>query len=306
MSYQIRPGHDLSEEAKRIARVQYDKAIEILETERGGRHTAIHDARKRFKRLRGLLRLVRSGAPDFCIAENARLRDTAATLSVARDATALVETMDRLYGTAQPADDLAVLLAIRHRLAERRDNIVASETGLDDKIAATIAECRAGRAALSSLALPKSPKKAARLLASGFAKTYGRACSSFEAAERSGVAEDWHDLRKRIKYHWMHVNLLRTVWPGQMRLRAEVADQAGEILGEDHDLDVLGELVAAAPRDVGTRREIAVLRSVTEKESARLRDAFRVIAKDLLRDPSAVVKSRMLALWAAAAEECNP
>ena len=303
MSYQIRPGHGLTEEIVRIAQVQFHKASEILETERGGRHTAIHDARKRFKRLRGLLRLVRDGAPDFCIAENARLRDTAATLSVARDATALVETMDRLYGTAQPADDLAVLLSIRHRLAERRDKIVAAETGLDEKIAAAVAECRAGIAALPSLTLPKSPKKAARLLASGLAKTYGRACSSFEAAEQSGVAEDWHDLRKRIKYHWMHVNLLRQAWPGQMRLRAEVADQAGEILGEDHDLDVLTELIAAAPCQVGSESEIAVLRRVMDAESRRLRDAFRVIAADLLRDPKDVVKARILALWNAAAAE---
>ncbi|WP_421854621.1 CHAD domain-containing protein [Oricola sp.] len=301
MSYRIRPGLDLTGEVARIAQAQYGKAIDILKTERGGRHEAIHDARKRFKRLRGLLRLVRAGDPEFCLAENARLRDTAGTLSVVRDATALVETMDRLYGTAQPADDLAVLLAVRHRLAERRDTIAASETGLDEKIADAIAECRAGTAALASLSLPKGPNKSAKLLAAGFAKTYGRACTSFEAAEQSGIDEDWHDLRKRIKYHWMHSNLLREVWPGQMRLRAAVADRAGEALGEDHDLSVLGDLIDAAPGEVGNAREIAVVRAVIAKESARLREEFRTIAADLLRDPKDLVKSRFIALWNAAA-----
>lgn len=88
MSYRIRPGKDLTTEVVRIAEIQYDRAIETLGDQPKGRYQAIHDARKRFKKLRGLFRLVREAAPDFYEAENARIRDMARTLSTVRDATA--------------------------------------------------------------------------------------------------------------------------------------------------------------------------------------------------------------------------
>jgi CHAD domain-containing protein len=229
LTYHIRPGRDLTDEVARVARDQYKKAIGILGATGDERHKAVHDARKRFKKLRGLFRLVRKASPDFYERENARLRDTAGTLSTMRDATALVETMDRLYGTALPPDDLAVLLAIRHRFAARRDAIAASESGLDERMAEAIGECRNGIDALKKLSLPGSRKKAAKLLAGGFAKTYGRARDDWVMAKESGAAADWHDLRKRVKYHWMHVKLLRPLWPGQMRLRATAAKRRGRV-----------------------------------------------------------------------------
>ncbi len=91
MSYRIRPGQLLTGEVVRIAEIQYERAIHVLRRQPDGPYQAIHDARKRFKRLRGLFRLVRAAAPDFFARENARLRDMAATLSEVRDATALVE-----------------------------------------------------------------------------------------------------------------------------------------------------------------------------------------------------------------------
>jgi hypothetical protein len=40
-------------------------------------------------------------------------------------------------------------------------------------------------------------------------------------------------LRKRVKYHRMHMQLMSPAWPGDMAMRAEVADLAGEALGDD-------------------------------------------------------------------------
>lgn len=99
MSYRIRPGKPLTGEVTRVAENQYARAIEVLRDRPDGPYEAIHDARKGFKRLRGLFRLVRGPAPDFYASENARLRDIARTLSVVRDATALVEALDHLLAS---------------------------------------------------------------------------------------------------------------------------------------------------------------------------------------------------------------
>tara|TARA_R110002020_G_scaffold34066_22_gene103678 strand:+ start:7669 stop:8577 length:909 start_codon:yes stop_codon:yes gene_type:complete len=297
MSYRIRPGKSLSGEFRRVARHQYTMAIDILTHQPDGPDEAIHDARKCFKRLRGLIRLVGDVAPEFRDNENARVRDIARTLASARDATALVEALDRLIVSEATAANHDSLFAIHARLAERRDRIAAEETGIEDRIAAAITGCEDGIKALHQLRLPGKRRKATAVLARGAAKNYGRAVSALARAGASSNPDDWHDLRKRIKYHRMHVQLLSTAWPGEMGLRAEIADLAGEALGDDHDLTSLDALIAADPAAIGTDDEIAILRRCMAARSARLHDQVHAIVTNLLKDDRRVVESRIAALW---------
>lgn len=301
MAYRIDPGEPLRDSVARVARDQLEKAIEIMYREPNGRHEAVHEARKRFKKLRGLYRLVRKDAPDFYAAENARLRDTAKSLSAVRDATALVETMDRLLKNQATKDNTATLSAIRHRLEARRDGIAESEADIDDKVAAAISACEDAIEAVDALKLPDKPKKASRIAAKGLARTYGRALAAFEAAQKTGKAEDWHELRKRMKYHWMHANLLRKIWPGEMKLRAAKAKEAADDLGDDHDLAVMEDLIGSEPRTIGRKEEIAILRKALEKESKRLRGKATETLDDLLSDPKKIVRKRIRALYRDAA-----
>jgi len=301
MSYRIRPDKELTKEVVRVATAQYEKAIDILYHETNGRYQAVHDARKRFKRLRGLFRLVRDGQPEVCARENDRVRDIAKTLSMVRDATALVETLDRLLEFDATDENEVVLGAIRGRLAGRRDRIAAGETDLSGKILAAIAACEEGIEALGDFDLPQKPDKAAALLASGAAKNYARAVNAFKTAKKTGDPADWHDLRKRVKYHWMHVQLLSPAWPGEMAIRADISDLAGEALGDDHDLAHLEDVIAAEPDAIGSAEEIALLHAAMAAQSERLHARVRKIAKNLLHDDPDVIESRIAALYREAA-----
>lgn len=301
MSYRIRPGEPLTTEVRRVAESQYASAIGIMRDQPRGPHQAIHDARKCFKRLRGLFRLLRDAAPEFSARENARVRDIARTLSEVRDATALVEALERLLASKATAENHEALFAVHRRIAARRDRIAAAEADLEDRLAKAIAGCEDGIAALGGLRLPGKQDKAVALLAKGIASNYGRAVKALEAATASGHAEDWHDLRKRIKYHRMHVQLLSPAWPGEMALRAQIADLAGEALGDDRDLDNLEALIATDPDSVGDQAEIATLRTAMAARSAELHAQVRTIVKNLLRDDSQLVRRRLAALWRDAA-----
>jgi len=301
MSYRIRPGKPLTREVVRIAEIQYRSAIDILRRQPDGPYQAIHDARKRFKRLRGLLRLIRGAAPEFSARENARLRDVAATLSAVRDATALVEALDHLLASGAAGENRPALTAIRARLAAHRDRIATEETDLEARITAAIATCQDGIEALGGLRLPRSRKKAVAVLAKGTARNYGKAVSALETAVETGEAADWHDLRKHIKYHRMHVQLLSRAWPGEMALRAATAGFAGEALGDAHDLDTLKTLIATDPDTVGGEAEIAVLRVCMITRSTRLHDEVRKTVRNLLRDAPDVLEAHIAALWRDAA-----
>lgn len=301
MTFRIRPGEPLSREVRRVGRDQLEKAIDVLYNEPAGRHEAIHDARKRFKKMRGLLRLVRTEASDLYSVENARLRDAARSLSGVRDATALVETLDRLAARETGRQEQAVLLAIRHRLEARRDAIASAGEDLDERIAAAISACEDALAALDGLDLPKGTGKAGKVVSKGFAKTYARAVEAFGRARETGDPADWHELRKRMKYHWMHIKLMRPLWPGEMRLRARAANQAAQMLGEDHDLAVLIALADTGPGTIGTKEEIAVLIAAAKAESKRLREAIAKALHPMLADDPKLVRRKIEVLYRDAA-----
>ena len=77
MTYAFRPGRPFTDDFRAIAAEQLTEAVMILEDRPQGLHEAIHDARKNFKRLRSLYRLVAADAPQFQKYENARIRDMA-------------------------------------------------------------------------------------------------------------------------------------------------------------------------------------------------------------------------------------
>lgn len=297
MSYRIMPGKPLGDEIERVAAAQYTKAIRILRDQPDGPHEAVHNARKCFKRLRGLFRLVRKADPEFFARENARVRDIARTLSEVRDAKALVEALDRLFVAEATPDNAATLHAIRTRLAERHIRIVREQTDIEDKIEAAIAGCKTGIEAFGGLKLRIKSRKAIALLAKGAARNYGRAQQALETAAASADPNDWHDLRKRIKYHWMHVTLLRPLWPGEMAIRAKTADLAGEALGNDHDLVNLENLATADPDAIGSEEEVEILRSAMAAQSAQLHAEIRDILRHLLKDDEKLIENHIAILF---------
>jgi CHAD domain-containing protein len=90
MAYQFLPGETIPDAVRRIHGEQLDRI---------GAHLAageVHEARKRIKEARALLRLVRRDLGDDYVVENTWLRDAAHSLTGARDAEAMIETLEKL------------------------------------------------------------------------------------------------------------------------------------------------------------------------------------------------------------------
>ena len=119
MSYRIDPHRPLTQEICRIGSGQIHEAIALLDEGRTKRDGGAHEARKRFKRLRGLLRLIAEAAPGFRRREEHRIKEIAASLSAIRDATAIIETIDRFADEAKTPDDIDRLMTLRRGLQAR-------------------------------------------------------------------------------------------------------------------------------------------------------------------------------------------
>jgi hypothetical protein len=272
MSFRIDPRLALTGEVRRIAGEEIEKIAAYLNTARDNPEKALHNARKRLKALRALLHLVRPGDEAFCRTENDRYRAISASIAGPRQATALIETIDRLAEDfAENAAD-AGLAGIRAMLVRHRALASHGDSGLSAVLDTAIAECQAGFAALQTLALPDLPENAADVLADGALATLRRARKALEQSRERGEADDFHDLRKAVKRHAAHLSLLRKLWPSPVKPRRERAEALGESLGELHDVFVMRHMIEAgeAPFDGPEPKHLVKLLKRSEKALRKL------------------------------------
>jgi CHAD domain-containing protein len=305
MSYRIKAGLPLDAEIRRIAEEQIDKASAELSAPKPGEdpHEAIHDVRKRFKKLRALVLLVRSGDTGFARTENARFRDAARALSGVRDRTALIEALDALAenvpaGLSEEATR-AAFAALRGDLEARREAALAGEGDLAATIVATLTTLSDSRDAAGMLAFHRPVKDAPKVLAAGFAATHGRARDALKKTLRSGTAEDLHDLRKHVKYLSFHLALLAPLWPETFEPQRKIAADTADDLGRDHDYAVLrAELLPEAENH-------ALVLALMDRRQAELQAGALLAARRLLADKPEAVAARIKRLFRIAAEDVS-
>jgi hypothetical protein len=238
---------DLAASVKRVAGEQLGAAAGGLE-DPDDPVEAVHDARKRMKKTRSLLRLARPAMrADAFRAYNRELRDQGRALSGARDADAMVETVDALAEHNSRRIKRVHFAAVRGRFA----------TGAEGDLP----EHRVDALARGVRHWPLGDISAGTLV-DALSKTYSR---GRKAAAKPGTDENLHEWRKRVKDLWYQARLL-----GIKRL-ARDATAHSKPLGDDHDLAVLSaEIPADDPLQalIGDRR--AELQKRARKLGARL------------------------------------
>ncbi|MEW4399788.1 CHAD domain-containing protein [Agrobacterium tumefaciens] len=302
MPFRIDPNKPFDDEIRRAGLELIEEAIISLRDQPSGRHEAVHDARKRFKRLRALYRLIARAAPDFSKEENARFRDIARSLAFAREATALVETVEYLETFAASTTQGKALRSIATVLRKRRDHAIEHEAGLNEAIAAAIAGCEEARKRLKAVSLPDELKDVTRLVKTGWAKQRKRARKALADCHEQADVEHFHELRKAGQAYWMHLGLLRRLWPSAMRAKRADTKRLVDILGHEHDLSVLAAFADREPERFGNGERLALLLDAIIQRQQALRGDGLELANEVFSE-SARTESRIVGLlWRQAAK----
>ncbi|HEV7316994.1 MAG TPA: CHAD domain-containing protein [Ensifer sp.] len=286
MTYAFRPDQPFTDDFRAIAAEQLTQAVATLQDRPDGVHEAIHNARKNFKRLRALYRLVAADAPHFQNYENARIRGMARNLSAVRDAAALVENAHYLRTTAGNDDEEKALSHVCAHLTTRRDRIAAAATDIEDRIAATIVNCEQALGALGQVTFDDRRRKTADRLTKGWQRTLKRAGRAREACGATAEATAFHELRKRAQDYRMYLGLMREAWPSAMQAKRSETKALVDTLGHLHDLAVMTQLINEDPALVGNSQDQAHLIAVVIARQEILRtDALKLATVVFQEEP---------------------
>ena len=145
-----------------------------------------------------------------------------ARLAGPREAAALIETVDRLAEAFPDEAAGGALDPVRDRLVARRDGIV--NEGLPDGHRRGRRRLQGRPAQIGKLALPDQPKARPTSLPTASARRCAGHARRFDHATTRGKPEDFHELRKAVKAHAMHLSLLRTLWPTPVKAARKAVD----------------------------------------------------------------------------------
>ncbi len=236
---------------RRISRGQLDRAISGLTDPDADFDIVVHEARKSLKRVRALLRLVRDeiGYENYRN-ENVVLRDIGRRLAPARDAFVLMTTLDSIvehHGKVMAPDAFGGLRSwLLERHLELRQGLIDDR----EQMITIVFTLKASWARISGTTvmtkLDGSPyiRDDFAAVEGGLRRVYRRGRRGLRAVLESESAETLHEWRKRVKYLRYQLETLTPIAPELLSGRAHLLDDLGEILGTDHDLAVLAELVA--------------------------------------------------------------
>ncbi len=297
MPYRLKKRESVPEGVRRVVREQIDRAVEELTDAEMDRHEAVHQARKRFKKVRAALRLVRHELGDTYTEENAWFRDTARELSAVRDAEAALETFDRLRERSAGDADFGKLQAVRDALEARRARIAGAEVEMEDTVRGVVKGLKAARKRVKSWPLETDGFDT---LEKGLKKTYRRGCKALDAAYEDPSDEAFHEWRKRVKYQWYHVRILRGVWPRVMNARRKELSHLADLLGWDHDCAVFDDLMNSEDEALADcRAETVGLSVLARRRQEELRREAEPLGRRVHAEAPGGYVARLRAYWEA-------
>lgn len=276
MSYQFESSNSLQKNLKRIAVEQIDFACKQLrDPPDGEENTGIHEARKCFKRLRGLVHMARYAmSKKRYQQQNARFRDAGRALSTVRDAQALIESYEMLEQAYGSQVTFTRMTALQQKLVARRDRMMNSSDVSKGSTDAVVEEL--DNAASGGIEREAAGRVTADQLAAGVQRVYRRARNGWKRVQSKHDPVKLHDWRKRAKYLRYHFQLLKSIdkkWASQWYKGFK---RLSDLLGDHHDLEVLREYLDSF--DTGVMKPVAECEFrilLREKQDALYREALR-------------------------------
>ena len=260
MAFRLKQGASISNEVRRIVLKQLEAAISELHSVGDPQSDdAVHDARRRVKKIRAIIRLVRPVLDKEYRAVDRDLSTVSRLLAPVADGRGIVETLKEIehrYPASLSKRALAVARKGVLRNGARADRDAHARGIL--KIAAGTLRSERGR-----VKRWRVRGEGFRAIAPGLEESYRRARRMMLVTWSKPKPSHFHTWRRFVKDHWFHIRLLEGRCGNHLVAYERRIEALDGILGEYHNVILLRDLLVTDE-------------SLPQKESAR---CLRVVSR---------------------------
>jgi CHAD domain-containing protein len=291
VGFRLKSGQSVSSEVRRIVLRQLDLAAsELVSVGDPESDEAVHDARRRVKKIRAIIRLVRP-VLDKPFRSDPDLRRVSQMLAPVADGKGVIDTLTGLlhrYRKQLPRKTAAAI----------RSDLIAREKQIDRKAA------RDGvlQEAKKTLRQERDRVKRWRLTADGFRaiepglkESVRRAREGMVAAWLHPTAANHHSWRRHVKNHWFHVRLLEAHCDNRLQPYQRQLEALDGVLGEYHNLVLLHDVLMGD--STLSRKEVARCLRIVERYQRALRRNAQVLGMRVYSEKPRRFVRRVKHLW---------
>jgi CHAD domain-containing protein len=284
VAFRLREDEPVAKGLSRLVRKQLRSAVERLTSD--GSDEAIHEARKRIKKVRAVLQLAGTDLTGDRALK--RLRRGSRALSPLRDMDAMIEAARTLGPSRSAGATLAGMINRQLTNEKARLNTAARRDEARAEAARVLERLRRDAGDWHWKNLDDS------LLAKAITRCYKRARHTMQDARTERQEDRFHKWRKRVKTLWYALRLLEDRAP---RLRRSIADfkRLETWLGDDHNLLVLQQHFTSTAT-AGPRLHVD-LRVLTDRRHRELRCQALAIGSQLFAHRPKVFALRLRRMW---------
>lgn len=294
MTYHIAIDALLQTSVDKIVADQSKRALESLVHADVDLEEAVHDARKRFKKLRALARLVRPGLGKRYDEINQFYRDLGRVLSDVRDAEALKVTFNTKLAPKFDQELHADLRRDIEAWVENTRSRILSERSVETRVSQVRDKLNDAQGNLDLWRIDGKPDE---ILRKGLEATYRRGKNALSQAHRNPDDHHLHEWRKCVKYHRYHCRLLRDAWPKLMLSRVEDLDELSNALGDDHDLFVIVDRASEERGSQLSSQHLRLIENAARRQQREYREAAFLLGPKIYQEKPADHAARIIGYW---------
>jgi CHAD domain-containing protein len=119
------------------------------------------------------------------------------------------------------------------------------------------------------------------------------------AAYKRPNSEHFHLWRKRVKYLKHQMEILTPMWPEVMIGMAITLDRIADLLGQDHDLAELLQLLSDRPDLCPNPMERSLMNALAQQRRSDLQTASRILGRRIYAESASSLSGRLESYWEA-------
>jgi CHAD domain-containing protein len=291
VGFRLKSGQSVSSEVRRIVLRQLDLAAsELVSVGDPESDEAVHDARRRVKKIRAIIRLVRP-VLDKPFRSDPDLRRVSRMLAPVADGKGVIDTLSGLLHRYRKQLPRKTAAAIRSDLIAREKQIdrKAAEDGVLQEAKKTLRQER------ERVKNWKLSEDGFRAIAPGLKDSVRRARGGMVTAWLHPTAGNHHSWRRYVKNHWFHVRLLQGRCNGGLQPYQHQLEALDGVLGEYHNLVLLHEVLVSD--STLSRREVARCLRIVERYQKALRRNAQVLGMRIYDEKPRRFVRRVKRLW---------
>jgi len=292
--FRISERETVKETIHRILHEQVDSILENCDNKQDDLHKSIHEIRKSIKRIRAVLRLMREeiGYSSY-YRENVFYRDINRSTSDLRSYNVLIHTLETLQAGLSDTLEPEKINPLIEEIKTQRDGMLEQILSSDRVLKDLSSRFKEGRLRIPNLPIHKNNFDA---LAGGIERMYRQGIKYLEASQKEPDVHNLHDMRKRMKYLWYQIEILKPIYPGLLKAFASALESISEKLGTYHDLEVLSEYLSENKTGLEDWLNDTLKEACEFKKSAMLPKIFKQAEAIYTEEPDALIH-RLEGYW---------